>query len=78
VYEHLLNGLRGVHDTRNAGMMVASSRHVYSSLCDEMHKLMFIRSIKGWVKSVISSVHRFKEFSPFGRGWQKMKKWNYK
>jgi hypothetical protein len=78
VYELIPEGIVRIDDTYNAGMMVPSSRHVHSRLCDEMHRLMVIRSIKGWLKSVISSAHRFKEISPFGRGWQKMKKWNYK
>ena len=57
VYELILEGIVSIADTCNAGMMVPSSRHVHSSLCDEMHKLKFIRSIKECVKSVISSAH---------------------
>ena len=40
VYELTLNYVWEVSETRNAGMMVPSCCHVYSILCDQMHKII--------------------------------------
>jgi hypothetical protein len=49
VYELILEGIVSIGDICNAGMMVPSSCQVCCSLCDEMHRLMGIRSNISWV-----------------------------